>query len=184
MNHELTGDSDREERRNHVLLGYVEALEAGREPDRGQLLAAHPDLRQDLEAFLAGHDEVARLTAPLRAAEQGDARGPAARRTRSRTTPSRASASSATFASCARWAVEGWASFTRPSRSRSGGGSRSRSCRSPRPSTRAASSGSRPRRWPRRTCSTSGSSRCTRSAASAASTTTRCSSSTGRASPR
>jgi eukaryotic-like serine/threonine-protein kinase len=66
MVRELTGDSDREERRNQVLLGYVEALEAGREPDRGQLLAEHPDLRQDLEAFLAGHDEVARLTAPLR----------------------------------------------------------------------------------------------------------------------
>ena len=63
MNHELTGDSDREERRNHVLLAYVEALEEGREPDRAQLLAAHPDLRQDLETFLAGHDEVARLTA-------------------------------------------------------------------------------------------------------------------------
>ena len=71
-----TGDSDREERRNQVLLAYVEALEAGREPDRSQLLAAHPDLRPDLEAFLAGHDEVARLTAPLRAAERGDARGP------------------------------------------------------------------------------------------------------------
>jgi serine/threonine protein kinase len=75
MNPELTGDSDREERRNHVLLAYVEALEEGREPDRAQLLAAHPDLRQDLEAFLAGHDEVTRLAAPLRAAEQGDARG-------------------------------------------------------------------------------------------------------------
>jgi eukaryotic-like serine/threonine-protein kinase len=75
MNHERTGDSDREERRNHVLLAYVEALEEGREPDRAQLLAAHPDLRQDLEAFLAGHDEVARLTAPLRAAEQDDAHG-------------------------------------------------------------------------------------------------------------
>ena len=76
MYHEVTGDSVREERRNHVLLAYVEALEQGREPDRAQLLAAHPDLRQDLEAFLAGHDEVARLTAPLRATEQGDARGP------------------------------------------------------------------------------------------------------------
>jgi eukaryotic-like serine/threonine-protein kinase len=75
MNHELTGDFGREERRNHVLLAYVEALEEGREPDRAQLLAAHPDLRQDLEAFLAGHDEVARLTAPLRATEQANARG-------------------------------------------------------------------------------------------------------------
>ena len=75
MGHELTGDSEREERRNQILLAYVEALEAGREPDRGQLLAEHPDLRPDLEAFLAGHDEVARLTAPLRAAGAGDARG-------------------------------------------------------------------------------------------------------------
>ncbi len=58
-----------------VLLAYVEALEEGREPDRGRLLAAHPDLRHDLEAFLAGHDEVARLTAPLRVAAGGDARG-------------------------------------------------------------------------------------------------------------
>src|SRR5436309_15685235 len=75
MGHELAGDSDREERRNRVLLAYVEALEEGREPDRGRLLAAHPDLRPDLEAFLAGHDEVARLTAPLRAASEGDAHG-------------------------------------------------------------------------------------------------------------
>src|SRR5262245_46283425 len=74
MGHELA-DADREERRNEVLLAYVEALEEGREPDRGQLLAAHPDLRQDLETFLAGHDEVAGLTAPLRAAEGGDTRG-------------------------------------------------------------------------------------------------------------
>ena len=76
MDHEPSGESAREERRNQVLLGYVEALEAGREPDRGQLLAAHPDLRQDLEAFLAGHDEVERLTAPLRASGLGAASGP------------------------------------------------------------------------------------------------------------
>ena len=69
MAHDLTDDPDREDRRNRVLLAYVEALEEGREPDRGRLLAAHPDLRPDLEAFLAGHDEVARLTAPLRAGE-------------------------------------------------------------------------------------------------------------------
>jgi eukaryotic-like serine/threonine-protein kinase len=76
MGHELTGEPAREERRNEVLLAYVEALEAGEQPDRSQLLAAHPDLRHDLEAFLAGHDEVARITAPLRAAELSDPRGP------------------------------------------------------------------------------------------------------------
>ena len=47
MSHELIGDFDREERRNQVLLSYVEAVEEGREPDRGEFLAAHPDLRQD-----------------------------------------------------------------------------------------------------------------------------------------
>ena len=77
MSHELTGEPAREERRNQVLLAYVEALEAGREPSRSQFLEAHPDLRQDLEAFLAGHDEVARITAPFRAAGLRDARDPA-----------------------------------------------------------------------------------------------------------
>jgi serine/threonine protein kinase len=75
MGHEHAGDSNHEERRNEVLLGFVEALEMGREPDRGQFLAAHPDLRQDLEAFLAGHDEMTRLAARFRAAGRGDARG-------------------------------------------------------------------------------------------------------------
>jgi serine/threonine protein kinase len=73
MGHDCTGDLDREDRRNRVLLAYVEALEEGRDPDRGRLLAAHPDLRPDLEAFLAAHDEVARLIAPLRTATEGDA---------------------------------------------------------------------------------------------------------------
>jgi eukaryotic-like serine/threonine-protein kinase len=75
MADDFINDPDREDRRNRVLLAYVEALEEGREPDRGRLLAAHPDLRPDLEEFLAGHDEVARLTAPLRAARDADAHG-------------------------------------------------------------------------------------------------------------
>ena len=66
MDRDLSGDTEREDRRNQILLDYVEALEQGRQPDRGELLAQHADLRQELEAFLAGHDEVARLTAPLR----------------------------------------------------------------------------------------------------------------------
>ncbi len=84
MGRELTGDSEREERRNQVLLDYVESLEAGRAPDRSRLLADHPDLRPDLETFLAGHDEVARLTAPLRALGAG---GAAESGNLSRTTP-------------------------------------------------------------------------------------------------
>jgi eukaryotic-like serine/threonine-protein kinase len=66
MGHELSVEPEREERRNQILLEYVEALEEGRQPDRGALLADHPELRVDLEAFLEGHDEFQRLTAPLR----------------------------------------------------------------------------------------------------------------------
>jgi serine/threonine protein kinase len=68
--------ADREERLNEVLLGYVEARQAGRAPDRDEFLAAHPDLRPELEEFFAGHDEVERLAAPFREAtrsEPGDA---------------------------------------------------------------------------------------------------------------
>jgi eukaryotic-like serine/threonine-protein kinase len=67
--------TNHEERLNEVLLAYVEAVQDGRQPDRRQLLAAHPDLRQDLEAFFSSHDEVERLAAPLRESsrEGGDA---------------------------------------------------------------------------------------------------------------
>ena len=121
---DLIDDPELEDRRNRVLLDFVEALEEGRDPDRDRLLAAHPDLRPDLEAFLAGHDEVARLTAPLRAAGGATLAGRSPRPATSRMIPPRASASWATSASCARWAGAGWGSSTRPSRSRCGGGSR------------------------------------------------------------
>jgi serine/threonine protein kinase len=62
-----TADQDREVRLNDVLLAYVEALEAGRAPDRREFLAAHPDLRAELADFLDGRDEVERLAAPFRA---------------------------------------------------------------------------------------------------------------------
>ena len=76
MAHEPIGDTEREERRNQVLLAYIETLEEGGAPDRDQFLAAHPDFRQDLEVFLAGHDEVARLTASLRTAGRSASHGP------------------------------------------------------------------------------------------------------------
>lgn len=75
MTRELTSDADHEERLNDVLLAYVEELEAGRMPDRRQLLLAHPDLRDDLECFFNDRDEIDRLAAPLRAASsKGDYR--------------------------------------------------------------------------------------------------------------
>jgi serine/threonine protein kinase len=67
MTHDPTRAREREERLQEILLAYVEARDGGREPDRGQFLAAHPDLRSDLEEFFAGHDEMERLAVALRA---------------------------------------------------------------------------------------------------------------------
>ena len=66
MSSDRATDSDREARLNKVLLDYVEALQTGHNPDRGQLLAAYPELRADLEEFFSGHDVVERLVAPMR----------------------------------------------------------------------------------------------------------------------
>jgi serine/threonine protein kinase len=62
-----------EERLTAVLLQYVEATQEGRPPDRESFLAAHPELRSHLEEFFASHDEVERLTAPLRESGRDDA---------------------------------------------------------------------------------------------------------------
>jgi serine/threonine protein kinase len=61
MTHAPPGGPEREARLTEALLAYVEARQ-----DRGRLLATYPDLRQDLEEFFAGHDEVERLTTALR----------------------------------------------------------------------------------------------------------------------
>src|SRR5262249_7978995 len=73
----MTGDAERQERLEEVLLAYVEAFQAGRQPDRQQFLSAHPDLRNDLESFFVSHDEVQRLAAPLRelAGQGSDGKG-------------------------------------------------------------------------------------------------------------
>ncbi|HKB37426.1 MAG TPA: serine/threonine-protein kinase [Gemmataceae bacterium] len=57
---------DREQRLNEVLLAYVEAVQAGQAPDRHELLAAHPDLADDLATFFASHDHLDRLATSLR----------------------------------------------------------------------------------------------------------------------
>jgi WD40 repeat protein len=62
--------SEREHRLDGVLGAYLEALDAGRQPDRDQLLASHPDLRPDLLEFFADQDQVSRWAEPLRPAAQ------------------------------------------------------------------------------------------------------------------
>jgi len=56
---------DRDDQLADVLLVYIEACEEGTEPDRDIFLAAHPELKDDLEEFFAGRDEVERLVGPV-----------------------------------------------------------------------------------------------------------------------
>src|SRR5262249_55430118 len=59
--------TDREQRLNDVMTAYVEAADSGRAPDRAEILAQHPDLAGELQAFFADHDRLNRLAKPLRA---------------------------------------------------------------------------------------------------------------------
>ena len=58
--------SEREQRFQEVAADYLEAREAGRGDELSALLARHPDLADDLAAFVAGQEELARFAAPLR----------------------------------------------------------------------------------------------------------------------
>jgi eukaryotic-like serine/threonine-protein kinase len=58
--------TERERRLHEVMAAYVEAVDAGQAPDRAAILAAHPELAGDLEAFFADHDRLDRLARPLR----------------------------------------------------------------------------------------------------------------------
>jgi eukaryotic-like serine/threonine-protein kinase len=70
MSGETTDARPGQEQLHEVLLAYVEAVEAGQNPDRIAWLAAHPDLAEELREFFAGHDQFNALTAALRGAPQ------------------------------------------------------------------------------------------------------------------
>ena len=59
--------SESQPRLGEVVTAFLEALGDGLVPDRRALLAEHSDLSPELEEFFAAQDEVAFLTAPLRA---------------------------------------------------------------------------------------------------------------------
>jgi tRNA A-37 threonylcarbamoyl transferase component Bud32 len=60
-------DPDRTQRLDDAALRYFQAREAGQAPTRDEWLARYPELAEELADFLAGHDQVEQLAAPLQA---------------------------------------------------------------------------------------------------------------------
>ena len=110
--------SDREQRLQDVLAGFMQAVEAGQTPDRQKLLAEHPDLADELASFFANREEFARLAVPVRAARIriGDGRRRTARRTACRASATTCGTSAITKSS-RRSPAAAWASCSRHGRS-------------------------------------------------------------------
>jgi WD40 repeat protein/serine/threonine protein kinase len=63
----ISASSDeRQQRFEEVVAAYLEAVEAGRAESLEVLLQRHPDLAEEITAFFAHQEEVARLAGPLR----------------------------------------------------------------------------------------------------------------------
>jgi serine/threonine protein kinase len=60
--------TDRDERLQDIIAGYLERLEAGQAEARDELLARHPDLAAELGEFFTNGDRVDGLVEPLRQA--------------------------------------------------------------------------------------------------------------------
>jgi WD40 repeat protein/serine/threonine protein kinase len=56
----------RESRVHEAIVAYLAAVEAGRTPDREELLSRHSDVADDLRAFFADYDRMQALAEPLR----------------------------------------------------------------------------------------------------------------------
>ena len=52
---------DRQARLERVLADYLHSVEKGQPLDRSALIAAHPDLADDLQSFFRNHDSIGRL---------------------------------------------------------------------------------------------------------------------------
>src|SRR5271169_3825025 len=68
MTDEANDISTRGTRVNEILAAYLQAVDAGQAPSRQELLARHPDLAAELQAFFADHDELDQLAGPVQSA--------------------------------------------------------------------------------------------------------------------
>ena len=67
MTTEAFDSSEQDQRFQEVLAAYLQAVEAGQQPDRDAWLTQHPDVAAQLRSFFANQDEFARLAEPLSA---------------------------------------------------------------------------------------------------------------------
>jgi DNA-binding beta-propeller fold protein YncE len=74
MSSESSQPSSREQRLHEAIAAYLACIEAGQAPDRADLLARHPDLAAELEAFFTGHDQIQRVAGPMRLVAAGGQR--------------------------------------------------------------------------------------------------------------
>jgi eukaryotic-like serine/threonine-protein kinase len=81
MGTEHTESSGREGRLSAVLVACLEAMDRGEPPDRGELLARHPEFATELARFLDDQERVDRCAAPLRAVARAAAGGSAGQET-------------------------------------------------------------------------------------------------------
>jgi serine/threonine protein kinase len=65
MTTERHDNPEREDRLNEILLACLEAIEAGRPPNRRELLLRHPEFAAELREFFSLRDQMDRLAGPL-----------------------------------------------------------------------------------------------------------------------
>jgi WD40 repeat protein/serine/threonine protein kinase len=70
---ETTGTAERDGRLGEVLAAWIEEVEAGRSPDRGEWLARHPEFAAELAEYFDAQKDVQGAAAPLREAAQAAA---------------------------------------------------------------------------------------------------------------
>src|SRR5579871_6164187 len=57
--------SEQENRLDEIISNYLEAENRGDQPNRAEIIARHPDLAADLDAFFRDHDHMKELVAPI-----------------------------------------------------------------------------------------------------------------------